>query len=57
MLLGVYEVRAPLKIVPLWLLATLDVHEVYRPLGFAETEPGRFMAMRPSPTRWQAAPS
>ena len=57
MLLGVYEVRAPLKIVRLWLLGTLDAHEVYRPLGFAETEPGRFMAMRPSPTRWQAAPS
>ena len=32
----------------LWLLATDDAHGVYRPLGFQEIEPGRWMK-RPRP--------
>ena len=29
-----------------WLLATKDAHELYRPFGFTESPPGRFMEIR-----------
>jgi GNAT superfamily N-acetyltransferase len=29
-----------------WLLATKDAHELYRPFGFTEAPPGRFMEIR-----------
>ncbi len=41
----------------LWLLGTRDAQEVYRPLGFGETAPGRFMVMRPPTANWQVPAS
>lgn len=34
-------------------LATRDAHEVYRPLGFEEIPPGRFMQIVSDPSIWQ----
>ena len=34
-------------------LATQDAHEVYRPLGFTETQPGRYMIFRADEQKWQ----
>jgi GNAT superfamily N-acetyltransferase len=44
-----------LQTLRLWLLGTRDAHEVYRAIGFSETEPGRFMVLRTPPPNWQAA--
>jgi GNAT superfamily N-acetyltransferase len=34
----------------LWMLATRDAHDLYRPFGFADVEPGRIMGRWRGPT-------
>jgi GNAT superfamily N-acetyltransferase len=46
--------------VRVWLLATADAHGVYEPLGFAPTDPKRWMAMRresPDAGTWRDPPA
>ncbi len=40
-----------------FLLATADAHTLYQRFGFAPIPEGRFLELKPDPTRWQDLPA